>query len=53
VRIFPYFSASIDKNISYKRILQIAYPIIPGSVVQNPINFTDTAFLAKQIFHLP
>ncbi len=37
----------MDKNISYKRIWQIAYPIILGSVAQNLINFTDTAFLGR------
>ncbi|VAW28394.1 hypothetical protein MNBD_BACTEROID07-307 [hydrothermal vent metagenome] len=37
----------MDKNISYKRIWQIAYPIILGSIAQNLINFTDTAFLGR------
>ncbi|MBK9292609.1 MAG: MATE family efflux transporter [Bacteroidetes bacterium] len=32
-------------DISYKRIWSIAYPIILGSVAQNVINVTDTAFL--------
>lgn len=32
-------------DISYKRIWSIAYPIILGSVAQNLINVTDTAFL--------
>ena len=34
-------------EISYKRIWQIAYPIILGSVAQNLVNFTDTAFLGR------
>lgn len=34
-------------NISYKRIWSIAYPIILGSVAQNLINVTDTAFLGR------
>lgn len=34
-------------NISYKRIWQIAYPIILGSVAQNIINVTDTAYLGR------
>ncbi len=34
-------------NISYKRIWTIAYPIILGSVAQNLINVTDTAFLGR------
>ena len=33
--------------ISYKRIWHIAYPIILGSVAQNVVNFTDTAFLGR------
>ena len=37
----------MDSSISYKRIWQIAYPIILGSVAQNLINFTDTAFLGR------
>jgi len=37
----------MDASISYKRIWQIAYPIILGSVAQNLINFTDTAFLGR------
>lgn len=32
-------------DISHKRIWSIAYPIILGSVAQNVINVTDTAFL--------
>ncbi len=46
-KIFSYFSAPMDKNISYKRIWQIAYPIILGSVAQNLINFTDTAIFGQ------
>ena len=34
-------------TISYNRIWQIAYPIILGSIAQNLINFTDTAFLGR------
>jgi putative MATE family efflux protein len=34
-------------DIKYSRIWQIAYPIILGSVAQNLINFTDTAFLGR------
>lgn len=34
-------------SISYNRIWQIAYPIILGSIAQNLINFTDTAFLGR------
>jgi putative MATE family efflux protein len=37
----------VDINISYKRIWSIAYPIILGSVAQNLINVTDTAFLGR------
>ncbi len=37
----------MEKDISYKRIWIIAYPIILGSVAQNLINFTDTAFLGR------
>ncbi|PLX11687.1 MAG: MATE family efflux transporter [Marinilabiliales bacterium] len=36
-----------DVNIKYSRIWQIAYPIILGSIAQNLINFTDTAFLGR------
>lgn len=34
-------------NITYSRIWNVAYPIILGSVAQNLINFTDTAFLGR------
>jgi len=37
----------MDSSTSYKRIWQIAYPIILGSMTQNLINFTDTAFLGR------
>jgi putative MATE family efflux protein len=37
----------MEKDISYKRIWLIAYPIILGSIAQNLINFTDTAFLGR------
>ena len=34
-------------SITYKRIWMVAYPIILGSIAQNLINFTDTAFLGR------
>lgn len=34
-------------SITYQRIWGIAYPIILGSVAQNLVNFTDTAFLGR------
>ena len=34
-------------DITYKRIWNVAYPIILGSIAQNLINFTDTAFLGR------
>ncbi len=34
-------------SITYRRIWQIAYPIILGSIAQNIINVTDTAFLGR------
>ena len=34
-------------DIKYSRIWQIAYPIILGSIAQNLINITDTAFLGR------
>ena len=34
-------------SISYKEIWKIAYPIILGSIVQNIISVTDTAFLGR------
>ncbi len=37
----------MEANISFKRIWSIAYPIILGSVAQNLINVTDTAFLGR------
>ncbi len=37
----------MQKDISYRRIWLIAWPIILGSVAQNLINFTDTAFLGR------
>lgn len=37
----------VEANISYRRIWSIAYPIILGSVAQNLINVTDTAFLGR------
>ncbi|MBN2638044.1 MAG: MATE family efflux transporter [Bacteroidales bacterium] len=37
----------MQNDISYSRIWKIAYPIILGSIAQNLINFTDTAFLGR------
>ncbi|MEJ2595880.1 MAG: MATE family efflux transporter, partial [bacterium] len=37
----------MQTSITYKRIWNVAYPIILGSVAQNLINFTDTAFLGR------
>lgn len=37
----------VQSDISYKRIWTVAYPIILGSVAQNLINVTDTAFLGR------
>ncbi len=37
----------VKTDIKYSRIWQIAYPIILGSIAQNLINFTDTAFLGR------
>ena len=34
-------------TITYRRIWNVAYPIILGSIAQNLINFTDTAFLGR------
>ncbi len=34
-------------KVTYSRIWQVAYPIILGSVAQNLIIFTDTAFLGR------
>jgi putative MATE family efflux protein len=34
-------------SVTYSRIWNVAYPIILGSVAQNLINFTDTAFLGR------
>lgn len=33
--------------VPYSRIWSVAYPIILGSVAQNLVNFTDTAFLGR------
>ncbi len=38
---------SLKTSISYNRIWAIAYPIIIGSIAQNVINVTDTAFLGR------
>lgn len=37
----------MNSSISYKRIWAIAYPIIIGSIAQNIINVTDTAFIGQ------
>ncbi len=37
----------MQSSISYKRIWAVAFPIILGSMAQNLINFTDTAFLGR------
>jgi putative MATE family efflux protein len=37
----------LTSTISYKRIWAIAYPIIIGSIAQNIINVTDTAFIGR------
>jgi len=43
-----YLHLSMTKTtITYSRIWYVAYPIILGSVAQNLINFTDTAFLGR------
>ena len=34
-------------KVKYKEIWKIAYPIILGSIVQNIISVTDTAFLGR------
>ena len=34
-------------DISYRKIWLVAYPILLGSIAQNLINFTDTAFLGR------
>lgn len=42
-----YFWQFMQNDITYRRIWNIAYPIILGSIAQNLINFTDTAFLGR------
>ena len=37
----------LKTSITYSRIWKIAYPIILGSIAQNIINVTDTAFLGR------
>lgn len=37
----------MSSSISYKKIWIVAYPIILGSVAQNIVNVTDTAFLGR------
>lgn len=41
------FANFMKSSITYKRIWNVAYPIILGSIAQNLINFTDTAFLGR------
>jgi len=41
----PSLQEILKPDISYRRVWSIAYPIILGSVAQNLINVTDTAFL--------
>ena len=38
---------SLKTSVKYKEIWKIAYPIILGSIVQNIISVTDTAFLGR------
>jgi len=37
----------LKTSVSYKQVWEIAYPIIVGSVAQNVLNVTDTAFLGR------
>jgi putative MATE family efflux protein len=37
----------VKTQVTYREIWQIAYPIILGSVAQNILNVTDTAFLGR------
>ncbi len=37
----------MSETVSYRKIWNIAYPIILGSVIQNIIRITDTAFLGR------
>ena len=37
----------LKESITYKKIWIIAYPIILGTIAQNIINVTDTAFLGR------
>ncbi len=37
----------LSTSVTYKEIWKIAYPIILGSIVQNIISVTDTAFLGR------
>jgi putative MATE family efflux protein len=37
----------LNPTFSYKNIWQIAYPIILGSIAQNVVNVTDTAFMGR------
>lgn len=37
----------LHQNVSYKKIWQIAFPIIISGVAQNVVNVTDTAFLGQ------
>ncbi len=46
-RNFTFVAFMAKTSITYKRIWQVAYPIILGSIAQNLIIFTDTAFLGR------
>jgi putative MATE family efflux protein len=37
----------LKQSLSYKKIWLVAYPIIIGSVAQNIVNVTDTAFMGR------
>ena len=43
----PFQSQPMQKPASYRTIWKIAYPIILGSLIQNVIRITDTAFLGR------
>lgn len=42
-----YWKDSVNADVGYRRIWQIALPIIIGSLVQNLLNITDTIFLGR------
>ncbi len=45
--MLPFLILFLEATVTYKRIWEVAYPIILGSVAQNLINVTDTAFLGR------